>query len=328
MRVLLLGLTGAGKTTVAKIIAEKHNFNLVEADDEVIKLNGGWPDDEKIIDKYFEVTNDRVLDLDSILYVISWLTPKGIKEFYDRGFLIIELHANFDELLKRKMARDGMSDEERERFGENYKGYVQDILSDETRKKFTLSLDTTYLTPEEILARVDEVIVEQSMKQTLYIVTGLPFSGKTTLSKELIQRFGFEIASVDEMLDKGHYVVETMSYDDWGVVYDQAFEKLEQLLKDSKTVIFDGGSLKKNERQALKNVAERLGIAWKLIWVNTPVSEIIERRKKNLTTQERDQLEDVTMEKALGMFEEPTSDENFMPFNSTMNVDDWIKENI
>lgn len=53
------------------------------------------------------------------------------------------MHASFDELLKRKMARDGMSDKERGRFRENYDGYVQDILSDETQKMFSLSLDTT-----------------------------------------------------------------------------------------------------------------------------------------------------------------------------------------
>lgn len=165
-------------------------------------------------------------------------------------------------------------------------------------------------------------------KQYLYIITGLPFSGKTTLTRKLVKQFGLEVASVDEMLDRGNFVVEKMSYDDWGVVYDQAFEKLKGLLKQGKSVVFDGGSLKKSERQALKDVAESFGISWKLIWVNTPVSEIIERRKKNLTTQERDQLEDVTMEKAIAMFEEPTSDESFIPFNSSMNIDDWIKTNL
>lgn len=54
MKLLLLGLIGAGKTTIAKILAERHDLNLVEADDEVIKLNGGqWPDNERIIDRYF-----------------------------------------------------------------------------------------------------------------------------------------------------------------------------------------------------------------------------------------------------------------------------------
>ena len=86
--------------------------------------------------------------------------------------------------------------------------------------------------------------------------------------------------------------------------------------------------LKKNERQRLKDVASKLNISWKLIWINTPVSEIVERRKRNLTTQERDQLEDVTMEKAIAMFEEPSTDENYIAFNSSMDIDTWIKENI
>lgn len=80
------------------------------------------------------------------------------------------------------------------------------------------------------------------MKQFLYIVTGLPFAGKTTLTKKLVERFGFEVASVDEMLDKGNFVVEKMSYDDWGIVYTQAFDRLKELLKQGKSVIFDGGA--------------------------------------------------------------------------------------
>jgi adenylate kinase family enzyme len=155
MRLLLLGLTGAGKTTIAKILAEKHDLKLIEADDEVIRLNGGdWPNDENIIDKYFEVTNAKVLDLDNILYVISWLTSKRIKEFYDKGFIIFEMHASFDELMKRKIARDGMSDEEKNRFKDNYKGYVEDVLSKKTLKMFSLSLDTTKISSNQILQKI------------------------------------------------------------------------------------------------------------------------------------------------------------------------------
>jgi len=119
------------------------------------------------------------------------------------------------------------------------------------------------------------------MKQALYIVTGLPYSGKTTLTNELVKRFGFAVASVDEFLDKGSYVVEKMTQEDWNKVYSQAYKKLKELLGEGKTVIFDGGSLRKSERQTLKNIVESMNILSKLIYVNTTKEEIIKRRTEN-----------------------------------------------
>jgi len=166
------------------------------------------------------------------------------------------------------------------------------------------------------------------MEQALYIITGLPFAGKTTLTNEIVKRFGFKVVSVDEMIDRGNFIVEKMSYDDWGIVYDHAFDKLKSLLEEGESVIFDGGSLKRSERESLKRVAESMDVVWKLIYVNTPKNEIIKRRARNLTTKKRDQLVDETMDKALDMFEEPMSDETPILYNSSMDLAEWVKTNI
>ncbi|OGM61442.1 hypothetical protein A2961_00950 [Candidatus Woesebacteria bacterium RIFCSPLOWO2_01_FULL_39_21] len=89
------------------------------------------------------------------------------------------------------------------------------------------------------------------------------------------------MASVDEFLDKGSYVVEKMTQEDWNKVYSQAYKKLKELLGEGKTVIFDGGSLRKSERQTLKNIVESMNILSKLIYVNTTKEEIIKRRTEN-----------------------------------------------
>ncbi|GAG93899.1 unnamed protein product, partial [marine sediment metagenome] len=52
-------------------------------------------------------------------------------------------------------------------------------------------------------------------KQFLYIITGLPYSGKTTLKTEMMRRFGYPTVSVDEYLSKGNYIVEEMTQKDW-----------------------------------------------------------------------------------------------------------------
>ena len=160
MKILILGLTGSGKSTCAKRIAEKFSLMLVEADDEVLRLNRGvWPKQESVIDKYFEMTNDEVLRKDTILYVISWLEKERIKEFTNKGFKIIELHADMDELLKRKQHRDDPSTEEINRFWTNYHNYLRVVNDPKLKNVFLLKLDTTNLAPKQTEELVLKVLV-------------------------------------------------------------------------------------------------------------------------------------------------------------------------
>lgn len=167
------------------------------------------------------------------------------------------------------------------------------------------------------------------MTTVLYSLTGLPYSGKTTLRKELIKRFGFSYISIDEIMDekdmwrKGHPIQE-----DWNVAYSEAYEKLKNLLRNGDSVIFDGASLKFKERETQRQIAEECGVDWKLIYVNTPKEVIIKRRLENLETKDRGHLNKREMEVAFGMFEEPTLEENPVIYNHEMSLDDWAKNNI
>jgi len=160
----------------------------------------------------------------------------------------------------------------------------------------------------------------------LYIVTGLPYAGKTTLTNKLVERFGYEVVSVDEQIDQGNYIVEKMTQDDWNVVYSKAFDKLKRLLTESKTVIFDGGSLKRSERNTLREIAEGLNNESRLIYVKIPKREITQRWLKNQTTKERDHLEEQPLNFAFDLFEEPTDDEQPIIYNQNLDLDQWISE--
>jgi len=166
------------------------------------------------------------------------------------------------------------------------------------------------------------------IKAKLYILTGLPYAGKTTLTNELVNRFGFSVVSVDEFIDEKGFEVEQMSQDDWGLVYSKTYERLKKYLTDGKTVILDIGNLKRSERETARRIAESMGVEHKLIYVNTPIEEVKKRREANQQTQERGHLEDATINRALSMFEEPTPDEKPTFYNQPVNLDSWIKENI
>jgi len=162
----------------------------------------------------------------------------------------------------------------------------------------------------------------------LYILTGLPYSGKTTLTKELVNRFGFVKVSMDDVIDEKGFEVEDMTQEDWNTVYSEGYEKLKKLLKEGKTVVLDLCNLKRSERQTARNIAESLGKKYKVIYLNVPLEEIKKRWEINEKTQERGQLEEVTLKRALDMFQEPTEDEDYITYNQQMDLDKWIEENI
>jgi predicted kinase len=162
----------------------------------------------------------------------------------------------------------------------------------------------------------------------LYILTGLPYSGKTTLTKELVKRCGFGSVSMDDVMEARGYEAEKMTQEDWNSVYSEGYEKLKNLLSKGKTVILDLGNLKRSERKTAKLIAESLHSSYKLIYLNIPVDQIKDRWAKNNETNERNQLEQITLDRELNMFEKPTADENYITYNQSMDLDKWIKENI
>lgn len=157
-KILILGLSGSGKSTVASNLAKNYGLKLLEADNLVMETNGGiWPEgDDQFIDGVFEKANVEALKMDKVIYVISWLTPERIRDFYEAGFVIFEMHADFDELLRRKELRDGMNKKRKDRFIKTYAGYSQSILATEMQKYYKKSIDTTNLSSGVIYKLITE----------------------------------------------------------------------------------------------------------------------------------------------------------------------------
>lgn len=153
MKVVLLGRTGSGKSTIAASLGEVLGLAVLEVDDETTLLNGGrWPEDEDVIDYFFAVTNRKVLAMESVLYVTSWLSRDEIRAFYQQGFKIVELHAKFDELLKRKQRRGDAINYEQFRI--NYEGYLAIVNRADVKSMIALSINTSDLAPEETIRTI------------------------------------------------------------------------------------------------------------------------------------------------------------------------------
>ncbi|WP_242527520.1 shikimate kinase [Ktedonosporobacter rubrisoli] len=157
---ILFGLSGSGKSTVGTLLKKRYEFPVLEADDDVeLRYNGVWPAEEHLIDASFEETNLRVLEMQHVFYITSWLEKDRIREFSARGFQIILLVASLEELLRRRQARDGAYPPALvQRAKKNYRIFRDTIQEPMISPLFALTLDMLKTSPEQAVQRILDLL--------------------------------------------------------------------------------------------------------------------------------------------------------------------------
>ena len=164
----------------------------------------------------------------------------------------------------------------------------------------------------------------------LYILCGIPFSGKTTLASELVKRFGFIRIDLDEIkfeLFGADKKDGDMDKRDWNYVYEEMYKRIDTELKAGKTVIHDTGNFTKKERSEVRQIADRLGIETITIFTETPVEVARQRLVVNKNTHLRFDVDQKVFESTLAEMQSPTADENPILFHYNESVETWINEN-
>jgi len=163
MKVALLGLSGTGKTTIGNILKETYDVPVVEADDDVLqRYNGLWPDQEALIDVSFEETNHRVLEMQHVFFITSWLEKETITAFSAHGFCLLLLLAPLEELLLRRRLRDGeVQPTLLERVQNNYHAFLEIVQAPTISSLFMLTLDMSKTTTQEAISLIRNLITDQ-----------------------------------------------------------------------------------------------------------------------------------------------------------------------
>src|SRR4030042_2281801 len=100
-------------------------------------------------------------------------------------------------------------------------------------------------------------------KPHLYIICGLPFSGKTILAKYLTKRFGFVRVNFDDINEErglGEKRNDEISDEDWQKTCEIAYDDIDQALAMGKTVVNDGANHSKAERDKLREIAKKYNV--------------------------------------------------------------------
>ena len=163
---------------------------------------------------------------------------------------------------------------------------------------------------------------------TQYILVGLPYSGKTTLASELVERLGFAHINIDKIkADKGYGNVGDDDVPDlaWNSIFSEADKQIVKYLGRGKNIANEYAWVTREWRDRARNVAGDIGFSTKVIYIKLPKKVVWERWVENDKTKVRFHWPKDEFERYFREFEEPTADEDVIIYDQTVPVEEWIK---
>ena len=170
---------------------------------------------------------------------------------------------------------------------------------------------------------------------TLYLLCGLPFSGKTTLARALVRYLDCHYVSLDRIKEDMGLGLDgrPISQEQWESVQHIArFRVLHYLklhrMKPGSDLVVDDRCCSRRLRDRWRDLARSAGYNMVVIHVATPLPEIRNRIELNrLMPQRRGITDGMTrevLEAQLSRFEAPVPGENTLIFEPWFEVNDWL----
>lgn len=160
-------------------------------------------------------------------------------------------------------------------------------------------------------------------------MSGLSFSGKTTLAKRLVEPLNAQLLSYDHdiwVVYKPTLPPDISKTDEWNIVEAKAREHIAALLEAGKNVIFDDLSVEKRDRDELRQTAEACGADALIIYMDVPAEVAIARQKQNEVTKERGLTSDGNMQLVISQLQPPSEDENAVIIKSDYKLNEVVTQ--
>lgn len=169
------------------------------------------------------------------------------------------------------------------------------------------------------------------MKQQLLLLCGIPFSGKSTLANQLVQKLGVVRVDLDEIkfeLFGTKISDDQINQDGWDSIYQEMYVRIESLLKTGVSVVHDTGNFTVYERGLVQHIATTLSLPFVTVFVDVPVEVARKRMEQNRISKQRFDITDAAFQEAVDEMEPPTEIENQIIFSSDDDVETWLKNNL
>jgi predicted kinase len=142
----------------------------------------------------------------------------------------------------------------------------------------------------------------------LIAMCGLPFSGKSVLAGALSRELRIRLLSCDLEIYPVHSRLApagSSAAAEYDFVQDVARREIGAILASGESLIYDDLLLERDDRRKLAAVAEAHWADHVLVYLDTPLSVIDERRAANSRTRARTSVPDAKMRLDISLFEPP-----------------------
>ena len=163
--------------------------------------------------------------------------------------------------------------------------------------------------------------------KTLYLLCGMPFSGKSTLGKSIAQYLDAPYISLDEIneargLDGG----KGIPVEEWEKTHYLAIEQLRDLMPFQQNIIVDDTNCFRWLRDRFRNLGRQYGYETTVIFLDVPFTEIEKRIISNNKNRTRNGVKSEIIAEMKKTFEPPQPDEQTINYTLERSMKEWIVE--
>jgi predicted kinase len=163
-------------------------------------------------------------------------------------------------------------------------------------------------------------------KSTLYLMCGLPFSGKTTLAHALADRYGFVHLDLDALARaRSLFPDEGVRDEQWGEIFDDVYQQVAAILAGGESVVVDAVNYDRAGRDRFRTIAQQSDSPFYVIFINLSLQEIERRRQANQATPVRPPVRQQDFVELATEFEVPIPKENLLIYDGTQSIPEWIE---
>ena len=157
---------------------------------------------------------------------------------------------------------------------------------------------------------------------------GYSFSGKSYVANLISQKTGAIIISLDKINEeRGFDNNNEIPRDEWENTHKIALDKLENYLKNGKSVIIDDTNPLFKLRERFRKVATSKNIQTTVVYIDISIEEIEKRIKEVELNNARHIAPQKAREGLISMFQKPDPNvENVLIYNTKNNISDWVKK--
>jgi predicted kinase len=121
---------------------------------------------------------------------------------------------------------------------------------------------------------------------------------------------------------------ESPTREEWIEAYRRSFRKLDKVLAEGRSAVFDATSYRRVHRQRLDRIASKYEIPTTLIYLDVDEERAKRRRDENRATMDRPNVDDDGFALVSNEMQIPGADEAALIYQPSEPLDDWIEQTL